>query len=119
MSKKAFVICPVRDNPEAGRSHTMSLELAGWDVHWPARDTEQVDDTGGFRICQDNRAAIEKADVIFFVWDGKSKGCLFDLGMAFALRKRVIPLELPTDDIEGKSFVKVVKAYDKFFHSSE
>jgi len=85
------------------------LEQEGYSVHWPHRDTDQ-DDPCGLRICNDNRAAIESADVIHVVWDGKSQGSLFDLGMAFALRKQIVPVLLP-DETPHKSFQNMVRAW--------
>lgn len=82
------------------------LEADGWQVHFPPRDTNQ-DDPDGLRICEDNRRAIQEADAIHFVWDGKSQGGLFDLGMAFAYKKKVIPISMP-ELTEGKSFQNMV-----------
>ena len=79
-------------------------------MHWPYRDTEQVDPTGGLRICEDNMDAIAEADVVHLIWDGKSKGCLFDLGMAFAMAKKIIPLVLPPLTNE-KSFQNMAWRY--------
>lgn len=102
-----FLICPVRGHEmEETEKIVERLEREGWRVHWPPRDTEQVDDTG-YRICQDNKRAILAADAVHIVWDGKSQGCLFDLGMAFALGKKVIPIHLP-EPTEGKSFQNMV-----------
>jgi nucleoside 2-deoxyribosyltransferase len=86
-----------------------ALETEGYVVHFPPRDTAQTCSTG-LNICVDNRAAIEASDCIHVVWDGKSQGCLFDLGMAFALRKRVIPIQLPSPSAE-KSFQNMVAAW--------
>jgi len=103
----AFLICPVRGHdPDELAELVADLESQGYKVHWPPRDTDQ-DDTTGLRICRDNLAAISKADVVFFYWDGKSQGSLFDLGMAFALDKKVIPISLPPAT-EGKSFQNMV-----------
>ncbi len=105
---KTFLICPVRGHsPEETKRIVEDLEASGFDVHWPPRDTEQKDDTG-YRICSDNLEAIKSADVVHIVWDGKSQGCLFDLGMAFALRKRIVPISLPAEGSE-KSFQKMVR----------
>lgn len=82
------------------------LEAEGWQAYWPPRDTDQDDDSG-YRICLDNKVAIAQADAVHFVWDGKSQGCLFDLGMAFALGKQIIPVSMP-DKTEGKSFQNMV-----------
>lgn len=105
--RKTFLICPVtgHDSDET-RAIVADLESQGWAVHWPPRDTDQQDGTG-VRICTDNLAAIRSADCVHVVWDGKSQGCLFDLGMAFALGKSVIPLSLP-EQTEGKSFQNMV-----------
>jgi nucleoside 2-deoxyribosyltransferase len=75
-----------------------------------------VDETG-YRICRDNRLAIEEADAVFVVWDGKSKGCLFDLGMAFAMGKPVRVVELPPDT-EVRSLQKMVREWERRTRSS-
>lgn len=106
----SFLICPVRGvDPETQRGIVEKLEAEGFKVHWPARDTDQ-NDPDGYRICSDNLAAIRGADVVHVIWDGKSQGCLFDLGMAFALYKYIIPVELPPRS-EGKSFQNMIRAY--------
>jgi nucleoside 2-deoxyribosyltransferase len=109
---KTFLICPVRgaDQTEAAK-HVARLEAEGWLVHWPPVDTNQDDDTG-YRICKDNAAAIASADAVHLIWDGKSQGCLFDLGVAFALGKRIIPIDMPplTD---GKSFQNMVAFWSR------
>lgn len=107
---KTFLISPVRgQSPDAWAAHVAALEAEGYAVHWPHRDTNQ-DDAIGLRICHDNAAAIEQADVVHVIWDGASQGCLFDLGMAFALGKKVIPVLLP-DATSGKSFQNMVRAW--------
>jgi nucleoside 2-deoxyribosyltransferase len=109
--KSTFLICPVRGvAPEESRRYVERLEADGWTVYWPHRDTDQADEIG-LRICEDNRSAIEKADCVHLIWDGKSQGCLFDLGMAFAMRKPVIPLTLP-EPTDGKSFQNMVRAWE-------
>jgi hypothetical protein len=111
---KTFLICPVRGHdPSELMEHVKKLEDDGWEVHYPPRDTNQVDDTG-IRICLDNKNAIERADAVHFIWDGKSQGCLFDLGMAFVLGKRIIPISMP-ELTEGKSFQNMVDAWSKFY----
>lgn len=110
-TKKCFLICPVRG---VGKKDTedivQCLEDDGWNVHWPPRDTDQQDDVG-LRICNDNRTAIKDADVIFIVWDGKSQGCLFDAGMAFAFNKEIVCLDLPPATSE-KSFQNMFSKWD-------
>lgn len=108
---KAFLICPVRGyNLADWMVVVQKLEGFGWKVHYPPLDTNQ-DDPVGLRICQDNFAAISRANVVFIIWDGISKGCLFDLGMAFALGKRIIWVALPDwGEIDGKNWEKVIRA---------
>lgn len=107
---KVFVITPVRWVDEKFEEYISGVvEKLDYDplikVHYPPRDTNQVDETGGYHICMDNFKAIEKSDVILFFWDGKSHGCLFDAGMAFASRKPIFALSLPELDLEkSKSF---------------
>jgi len=110
--KKTFLICPVRGHDSSETFDIVSnLEIDGWQVHWPPRDTNQDDDVG-LSICNQNLSAIDDADVVHFIWDGESQGCLFDLGMAFALDKKIIPIKMPplTD---GKSFQNMVTEWAK------
>lgn len=91
-SKKIFLICPVRncDNVTLQKieRYVRSLEEAGYEVYWPHRDTNQ-NDSIGVRICADNRRALARAHEVY-VWYAKgSQGSVFDIGMAFALNKKV------------------------------
>jgi len=111
---KTFLICPVRGH-SAGETAAVvkRLEDKGWEVHWPHRDTDQ-DDSTGLRICIDNRKAIKDADAVHVIWDGKSQGCLFDLGMAFAFGKPLIIISIPEVDC-GKSFQNMMMAWVSTF----
>lgn len=108
--KRAFLICPVRGaDPEDTRNYVEILEVAGWQVHWPPRDTYQ-DDPVGLDICCQNREAIAAADRVFIIWDGKSTGSLFDLGMAFALNKPLTVIDAP-ESTDHKSFQNMMRAW--------
>jgi len=108
---RSFLICPVRGkSPSETAGIVDGLEMAGYEVHWPHRDTNQNDPIG-LRICTDNRAAIEAADVVHIVWDGQSQGCLFDLGMAFAMNKKIEVIEMP-GATDGKSFQNMARAWE-------
>ena len=119
MEKKydVFVICPVRNVTEAEKrsimSHVVELESGGLKVYWPSRDTDQKDPIG-LRICSDNRSAIEAANEVHVFWNASSTGSLFDLGMAFALRKKIVIINRdgvpPTPQ---KSFNNVLRTLDK------
>jgi hypothetical protein len=107
---KSFLICPVRGvDPGKSALVVAQLETAGYSVHWPPRDTNQ-DDPVGLRICRDNADAIAAADVVHVIWDGKSQGCLFDLGVAFTLKKKIVPVSLPAPT-ESKSFQNMIRAW--------
>ena len=107
---KTFLICPMRGHdPTKWESFVDELEKIGWEVYWPPRDTVQEDPTG-LRICRANREAIQEADAVHIIWDGESQGVLFDLGMAFALDKEIVALELPPL-IDGKSFQNMIVAW--------
>ena len=110
--KKAFLICPVRGhNPNHANDVVEKLENNGWIVHYPPRDTDQIDDTG-YRICLDNLQAISDADKIFIFWDGKSQGSVFDAGMAFALNKPIEIVSVP-DLIGEKSFQDMLAYWER------
>lgn len=105
---KAFLICPVRGHSMAETEAVVeALEAEHWTVHWPPRDTDQTDATG-LRICSDNRAAIADAYKVFIIWNGESQGCLFDMGMAFALHKPIVIISIPTPPAEGKGFSRML-----------
>lgn len=107
---KSFLISPVRGvHPGKWSGAVARLVAEGYEVHWPALDTDQNDDVG-LRICGDNLKAMQSSDVVHVIWDGKSQGCLFDLGMAFALGKHVIPILLP-EATSGKSFQNMVREW--------
>jgi hypothetical protein len=109
---RTFLIAPVRGKPgDTFAAVVKDLERRGFDVHWPARDTDQSDGVG-FQICLQNAAAIAAADVVHVIWDGQSQGCLFDLGIAFALKKPVVALDLPPQTID-RSFQNMILARER------
>lgn len=112
---KGYIICPVRnitkEDKEMVDDFVEQLETEGWKIHYPPRDTNQHDETG-LAICSENREAIENSDRVFLYWDGKSTGCLFDMGIAFAFNKPLTILYMPPDDSTGKSFVKMAQAWE-------
>lgn len=108
-----FLICPVRNATEeqkdALNKYIAGLEEWGCKVHYPARDTNQSGN--GVKICADNRRAIESADEVHIFFDPTSTGTMFDIGMAFALRKKVVVVNevLAT---EQKSFNNVLLGWE-------
>lgn len=113
-----FLICPVREANEKQKQRMMAyiekLEADGNRVYYPARDTNQVDDTG-YRICEDNRRAIVHSREVHIFFDPGSKGSLFDLGIAFAWDK-TLRIVNPEDFelTEGKSFANMITAWSKY-----
>ena len=106
-----FLICPVRNsNEEISKKigeYVSEQEKLGNTVHWPERDTEQVDPSGGINICLTNCQAIKDADRVDVWWDPDSKGSLFDLGVAMAFDKiiNIVNVVTPTEE---KSFTNVL-----------
>ena len=60
------------------------LEAHGHETYVPGRDTDQ---TTVSTILASNRAGMEWSDEVHLIWDLSSLGSVFDLGMAYALRK--------------------------------
>jgi len=124
VARSAFFISPVAGvidgkNPvliEKLRRYVVSLEKEGCEVHWPLRDTEQVDPTGGYTICRTNFRAIIDKDEIHIWYDESSGGSKFDMGGVFMLcemiraeKKIVIANEDEVKDVTGKSLLKVFR----------
>lgn len=86
-----FLICTVREADDADKKfleeYVKSQEAQGRRVYYPARNTNQIDESGGYRICSDNNKAIKDSREISVYWTDKSQGTKFDLGMAFELHK--------------------------------
>lgn len=121
---KIFLISPVRNSettdPRKRAAYVASLERSGHQVHWPIRDTEQDDPTGGYEICRANFTAILEADEIHVWYDESSHGSKFDMGGVFMLtemlgrkRKIVIANDCEVKDTSAKSFFKVLKRLEQ------
>ena len=108
---KIYLICPVRNiTPEQQQeifNYVVLLESKGQKVHYPPRDVDQEDPTG-WTICKKHCEALIKSDEVHIFWDVSSKGSHFDLGMAFALDKKLKLVKAYQPDNEGKSYLKVI-----------
>lgn len=86
-----FLICTVREADENDlnflKNYVAETEATGKKVYYPARDTNQVDETGGYQICCDNNLAMRQSRKVSVYWTTKSQGTKFDLGMAFNLHR--------------------------------
>lgn len=95
---------------EKVRKKADELRSQGHDVRLPAYDDYK--DFDELDCISYNRALIEWADEVHIIWDNRSSGTIFDFGMCFALRKKVV-----VDYIESKTFEKAMKAYASFCRS--
>lgn len=106
------------------RKYVTDLEKQEYKVHWPLRDTAQVDPTGGFVVCRTNFKAIVDADEIHIWYDESSNGSKFDMGGVFMLleilgfKKKIVIAnedeiidvsEIDPTAIPHKSFYRVFK----------
>lgn len=110
---KIYIICAVRNAaPERVvelRRYAEQLRVAGHHVHYPPDDAPQEDPTG-LAICQTHLAAMQSCDEVHVFWDVKSSGSHFDLGMAYALGKKIVPVAREQPDGPEKSYWKVMCA---------
>ncbi len=118
--KRIFLICPVREADEVLKKwlsdYVAKLEAQGYEVHYPTRDTEQNDPSGGYKICQTNFQALLEADEIHIWYDESSNGSKFDMGGVFMLhmlgiRKKIVIANehLVLAETQKKSFLKVMR----------
>lgn len=107
-----FIICPVR---QVDREWIRRLELyvslleeQGHTVHLPHRDTDQAGTS--LDICSQNTKAIADADEVHVFYMGQSQGIHFDLGVAFALDKKIRVIENDPQPA-GKSFPDLISTW--------
>jgi nucleoside 2-deoxyribosyltransferase len=106
---RIFLVCSVRAGDprrqEAQEHYVACLEKRGHTVHYPPRDTDQS--KSGLEICRQNLRAIRKADEVHVFYFADSQGTHFDIGMAFALKKKTRRVNSIVID-EGKSFPRML-----------
>lgn len=109
---KIHLICPVRnvtnEQQEEIDRYCDEKIAHGYEVHNPKYAVNQDDETG-YNICKGHLDSMISANIIAVFWDENSKGSHFDLGMAFALGKKVELVKVYQPDNKGKSYVKVMK----------
>ena len=97
-----YLVHPVQDITAEEREfldkYVAGIEEKGFRVHYPIRDVDQTDQTGGVRILEQHRAAISQVKEVHFFWKPKSRGSVFDFGMAYALKKPIVLVN--RDEIE-------------------
>ena len=108
-----YIICAVRNaTPERIqelRIYANTKRLEGHKVHFPPDDAPQ-DDPTGIEICNTHLKAMHLASEVHIFWDVRSSGSHFDLGMAFALNKKLVPVSCEIPDGAEKSYWKVIGA---------
>ncbi len=107
--KKVFIICSVRgtsdDYKKKLEDYVQKLEKNGYIVHLPHRDTNQ--NATGLEICKENASAIFNSDEVHIFYNGKSQGTHFDMGVTFALNRKIIIVE-NEPLTEGKSYQRML-----------
>lgn len=88
--------------------HRTYLEETENEVRMPAFDNFQ--NMNELEVNTFNRDEIEWADEVHVLWDARSSGTIFDLGMCFALRKSIKIIYLNT-----KTFPNFLKQYADSF----
>ena len=103
------LICSVRNekDKEYIQEYVKELENKNIQTFYPGRDTKQIDETGGIRICNDNLNSLKNCKEVHIIFNPESQGSLFDLGMVFAMGK---PVHIVNDifPTEEKSFKNVL-----------
>lgn len=112
MKKKIFIICTVRGASQEYKvkleNYVFEQEEQGVDVHLPHRDTNQ--NAKGYEICHENAVAIAEANEVHIFYNKESQGTHFDMGVAFALGKRLVIVE--NEEIgEGKSYPRMLQEW--------
>lgn len=104
-----FIICSVRgmDNKYRKKleNYAATLEKDGHKVHLPHRDTNQ--NTKGYYICHENARAIRNSHEVHIFYSPNSLGTHFDMGVAFAMNKKIVIVESIKFD-ENKSFPRML-----------
>lgn len=110
-NKTVYIICTVRNATDEYRKkleeYTEKLEKDGYDVYLPHRDTDQS--LKQYDLCLMNFKALSKADEIHIFYNSNSTGTHFDLGMSFALNKKIIVVE--NEENEKNGFSKLLNEW--------
>ena len=111
---KVFIICSVRGTDSGYKEYlekyAEDLETQGVEVHLPHRDTDQ--DASGYDICLQNAKAIREADEVHIFYKSTSQGTHFDMGVSFAMGKKLVVVENEVYGI-GKSFPRMLDEWQR------
>lgn len=110
---RIFVICSVRNATQEYRDkledYVLNLEEAGNEVHLPHRDTNQKQ--SGIDICRQNCSEIKDCDEVHIFYSKDSQGTHFDMGSAFAFKKKIKVVENESFG-EGKSYPRMLTEWE-------
>lgn len=119
---RIYVVCPVRVETEEHtpvlEKYLKDMESQGHEVFFPKRDAPQKSSTG-FDIIESELFAIKCADEVHVLWDENSKGSHFDLGMAFALRKKIVFKHFFTPVENKKCYPRALEVYMALYDALE
>lgn len=109
---RIYIICAVRGAPpervDRDRAYAQDLRNQGHHVFFPPDDAPQQDHTGKDIVAVE-LAAILRSDEVHVLWNVESRGSHFDLGMAYAMGKRIVPVRCdPPDQPDKASYWKVI-----------
>lgn len=106
--QQAFLISPVKDITKEDENFINNyINNSNYKIHFPLKNTVQT--TTELNICKQNKNAIKNSDVVLIFYKEGSKGSLFDLGMAFAMGKKIVCIN-EIESTEYKSFANLIKS---------
>jgi len=92
-SDEIYMLCPVRkatpEEKEFLEAYKQEMAIRGFRAHYPATDTNQEADLGGYRICMNHCEEEERAAQIHIFWNTSSTGSYVDLGTCLYLHRKV------------------------------
>lgn len=87
--QEVYLLCPVRKATAEEREfleyYKSEMSARNFNAHYPATDTNQEADLGGYRICMDHCSEEERATQIHIYWKEDSTGSYVDLGTCLFL----------------------------------
>jgi hypothetical protein len=112
--EEVYMICPVRKATQEERefleNYKGEMKKRGFNAHYPANDTNQEADEGGYRICMDHCGEQDRAKQVHIYWNEGSTGSFVDLGTSLYLHKiRGMKIKL----INRKHVEEIVKKYEE------
>jgi len=112
-NKSIFFISPVNGITKKDlikcEKHVSEMKADGREIHFPLKDTKQTGDSIGYRICTDNKNALNNANGVHLYLAEGTKGSFFDIGMTLIKNKQlyiVNPEMFNLDDEVEKAIIE-------------